>query len=429
MTDAPMNLAAFTRRFAAADPAARTAFVADLWEAFGWETSTEGAVVVAERSTPVPESRRLLVPPGTPSPDGPDVDVIIMPGESVPTDAEVPTIGAADIRDRALYGADRSTTARVFRRHFDRELAVDPSRSDSDPSRPSETDPGRPPDESDADPGLDDEPDDDYGPDDGSGDDAFKHQGETSGDQEEASGDQEETSGDQEETSGDQEEMSDDGPVTARRVAGALVLAAFVVASVGLAAGVGLLPPEVVPGDGPVATPTDAGSTGVDVASNGSASRYASLRPTCKRPAGLVIKLQLDALGRNGKLGNDAGIRIAYRFASPANKRATGPGESFVQLIQRRYAIMLRYDSVRYGPLRPEERAGNGSRTLTQRVTLTDDNGTESAFMWSVTKQEDGRYDGCWLTSSVVAAPDEPPPDPDRSGVDHSGDPVRRVHD
>lgn len=267
-------------------------------------------------------------------------------------------------------------TARVFRRHFDRELAVDPG-TGSDAGRPREADPERPPERSDV----------DRGPGDGSGDD------------------------DAPEEQGD---ASDRDSVTARRVAGALVLAAFVVASVGLAAGVGVLPPGVVPGDEPVATPTDTGSTGVDVASNGSASRYASLRPNCERPAGLVIKLQLDALARNEKLGNDAGIRIAYRFASPANKRVTGPEESFVRLIRQQYAVMLRYDSVQYGPLRPEESAGNGSRTLTQRVTLTDGNGTESAFLWSVTKQEDGRHDGCWMTSSVVAAPDdEPPPDLD----------------
>lgn len=379
-----MSLAEFTRRFGAADPATRTAFVADLWEAFGWETSTEGAVVVAERSDPVPESRRLLVPPGTPPPDGPDVDAVVVPGGSVPTDAEVPTIDAADIRDRALYGADRPTTARVFRRHFDRELAVDPG-TGSDAGRPREAGPERPPGTAAGSPAAADSErppersDVDRDPGDGSGDDV----------------------------PGEQGDASDRDSVTARRVAGALVLGAFVVASVGLAAGVGVLPPGVVPGDDPVATPTDAGTTGVDVASNGSASRYASLRPTCERPAGLVIKLQLDALGRNEKLGNDTGVRIAYRFASPANKRATGPEASFVRLIRQQYTIMLRYDSVRYGPLRPEERAGNDSRTLTQRVTLADGNGTESAFLWSVTRQEDGRYDGCWMTSSVVVAPED----------------------
>jgi hypothetical protein len=413
MTDAPMSLAEFTRRFGAADPATRTAFVADLWEALGWETSTEGTVVVAERSDPVPESRRLLVPSGTPPPDGPDVDAVVVPDESGPTDAEVPTIDAADIRDRALYGADRSTMGRVFRRHFGRELAVDPG-TGSDPGRPREANPERLPNTAAGSPSAVDseQPPDgsdvEGGPGDESGDDdASEEQGDGSGGQGDASEEQGDASGEQGDGSGEQGDASDRDSVTARRVAGALVLGAFVVASVGLAAGVGVLPPGVVPGDDPVATPTDAGSTGVDVASNGSASRYASLRPTCERPAGLVIKLQLDALGRNEKLGNDTGVRIAYRFASPANKRATGPEASFVRLIRQQYTIMLRYDSVRYGPLRPEERAGNGSRTLTQRVTLADGNGTESAFLWSVTRQEDGRYDGCWMTSSVVVAPED----------------------
>lgn len=399
MTDAPMSLPEFTRRFGAADPETRRAFVADLWEALGWVTSIERTVVVAERSDPVAESRRLLVPAGPPPHDASDVDAWIVPDGSVPTDGEVPAIDAADIRDRALYGADRSATGRVFRRHFDRELAVDPPGNGPEPGRPAET-------AADSSSYLD--------PDRSSeGPDADRKPGEESGD------------GDASEEEGG---ASDRDAVIARRVAGALVLAAFVVASVGLAAGVGLLPPEVVPGDDTVATPTDAGDGGVGAVSNGSTSRYASLRPTCERPPRLVIKLQLDALGRNGELGDDAGIRTAYRFASPANKRATGPEASFVRLIKRQYAIMLRYDSVEYGPLRPAERGENGSRTRTQRVTLTDGNGTESAFLWSVTKQDDGRHDGCWMTSSVVAAPeDDPSLGVDRPGVRESDGPVRRV--
>ena len=356
MTDAPSNPAEFDQAFAAADPATRTAFVADLWEALGWETSVEGNVVVAERSEPVSETQRLLVSPGEHPPTEADVDVLVTPGESVPAGIDVPTIGAAGIRDRALYGADRSATARAFRRHFDRELITDPPGDGSDPDAPEGTKGAL--------------------REDGSGDDG---------------------------PPGESREPSDPNAITPGRAAGALLVVALVVGSVGFAAGAGMLPPGTVFEDQGTDTPINTTATPDDAVPNGSAARYASLRPTCERPPELVIKIQVDAFGRNGELDGNAGILTAYRFASPQNRETTGPQLSFVRLIKQRYAIMLRHESVEYGDVRDREEGGgeNASRTLAQRVTLTDENGTETAFLWSVTKQDGGGYDGCWMTSGV----------------------------
>ena len=388
MTDAPSNPAEFDQAFAAADPATRTAFVADLWEALGWETSVEGNVVVAERSEPVSETQRLLVSPGEHPPTEADVDVLVTPGESVPAGIDVPTIGAAGIRDRALYGADRSATARAFRRHFDRELITDPPGDGSDPGSPSDSE-GDPPSSAPADQPpvtgedgppeeTDDAPEGTKGAlrEDGSGDDG---------------------------PPGESRETSDPNAITPGRAAGALLVVALVVGSVGFAAGAGMLPPGTVFEDQGTDTPINTTATPDDVVPNGSAARYASLRPTCERPPELVIKIQVDAFGRNGELDGNAGILTAYRFASPQNRETTGPQLSFVRLIKQRYAIMLRHESVEYGDVRDREEGGgeNASRTLAQRVTLTDENGTETAFLWSVTKQDGGGYDGCWMTSGV----------------------------
>lgn len=152
MTDDPMTAAEFADQFAAADHAARTGFVADLWAALGWETTVDGAVVTAERSTPAPERRRLLVPAG----DGqtgeslPAADAVIAvrdpAARSLADERGAATIDAADLRNRALYGADRSAARELTRRYFGREFAPEgtpdarsaggsvPERDDGSPS-------------------------------------------------------------------------------------------------------------------------------------------------------------------------------------------------------------------------------------------------------------------------------------------------------
>ncbi len=367
-----MTLDEFEQAFAAADPATRTAFVADLWETLGWKTTIRGTVVVAERSEPVSETRRLLVSTGERPPDEQNVDVVVTPDGSVPVDTDIAVIDAADIRDRALYGANRSATAETFRRHLGHELAVNPHGDGSDSVSTPEKEERSPADTTDN--GEDT-------------DTALENDG------------AEDT-----ETPEKPPEASDPNVVTAGRAAGALLVVALVVGGVGFAAGAGMLPPGTVLEDRPVSNVTDATPTpDQDTVPNGNAERYASIQPTCERPPALVIKIQVDAFGQNEEFTGNDGIWTAYRFASPENKATTGPQASFVRLIKQQYAIMLRHESVEYGPIRPQngENQENGSRTLTQRVTLTDENGTESTFLWSVERQESGKYDGCWMTSSV----------------------------
>ena len=43
-----------------------------------------------------------------------------------------------------------------------------------------------------------------------------------------------------------------------------------------------------------------------------------------------VVAAQLHALRQNDPANRDAGIRIAFRFASPGNRQVTGPIERFI---------------------------------------------------------------------------------------------------
>jgi hypothetical protein len=122
--------------------------------------------------------------------------------------------------------------------------------------------------------------------------------------------------------------------------------------------------------------------------------RYLSLRPTCERPPGLVIHIQVAALGNNDP-STDEGINTTWQFAAPSNRRVTGPYPNFVSLITERYDPLLNASAVTYGPL---ERDGD---VATQRVSVTVDNET-TAYTWRVERQTGEPYVGCWMTTSVI---------------------------
>ncbi|MDX1512826.1 MAG: DUF4864 domain-containing protein, partial [Gammaproteobacteria bacterium] len=111
-----------------------------------------------------------------------------------------------------------------------------------------------------------------------------------------------------------------------------------------------------------------AAAPGASRADDGSAPSplSASLRPAAHLGPEDVVRIQLEALRQNDE--NDLGIAVAFRFASPLNKRSTGPLPRFVQMIkQGPYRPMLDYRRVLYSPVEIE-----GDRAA-QKVTLISD--------------------------------------------------------
>ena len=68
------------------------------------------------------------------------------------------------------------------------------------------------------------------------------------------------------------------------------------------------------------------------------------------------VRLQVEALGRNDTPHEDAGIEAAFTFASPANKRATGPLNRFRRL----------FDTPADGPMIDHDGATNSEGTQAQ---------------------------------------------------------------
>jgi len=121
---------------------------------------------------------------------------------------------------------------------------------------------------------------------------------------------------------------------------------------------------------------------------------YSSLEPTCTRPPGLVVHIQVVALATNDPETND-GIRTTWRFAAPSNKRYTGPYSNFERLIETRFQPLLDAETVTYGSL------GGANTSTRRRVTVTTSDATSNTYLWRLEKQSTGEYDGCWMTTSV----------------------------
>lgn len=126
--------AAFHRLLGSLERAELEAFVADLWDARGWETTRQDGVVVA-RGGPADERQRLVCVTGTPADGGdpvpaaldPDVVVSATDGERVGAAArslDARFVGPDDLRAMVLYGLDRAAAGALFEAHFGRSLAA-----------------------------------------------------------------------------------------------------------------------------------------------------------------------------------------------------------------------------------------------------------------------------------------------------------------
>jgi hypothetical protein len=107
---------------------------------------------------------------------------------------------------------------------------------------------------------------------------------------------------------------------------------------------------------------------------------------------GDVVRAQVTALGLNDQLGEDRGIRFAWRMASPANRAYTGPFPRFATMVRSPlYAPLLHHDDARFGPVDV-----NGDVATQRVVVLRDD--VWLAYRFIVTRDAQGS----WRTDSVL---------------------------
>ena len=121
------------------------------------------------------------------------------------------------------------------------------------------------------------------------------------------------------------------------------------------------------------------------------------LRPRPAFPPEEVVRIQIEALGDNDRPHPDAGIEITFRFASPANRKVTGPLPRFIEMVHNRaYRPMLNHRGARYGKLKRE---GNHA---SQTVILKTGDGSRVGYLFQLSRQSEAPYKGCWMTDSVM---------------------------
>jgi hypothetical protein len=131
-----------------------------------------------------------------------------------------------------------------------------------------------------------------------------------------------------------------------------------------------------------------------------------------------VVKAVVLAMQHNDAPEPDAGIATAFRFASPGNRRITGPLEHFIPMVKSpAYAPLLNFKSVDF---MPADVRGKEARLLIK--LHTSDNQT-AIFGWALSKQDEGEFANCWMTDQVVPlqemrapAPIQPPQGADEKG-------------
>ena len=108
-----------------------------------------------------------------------------------------------------------------------------------------------------------------------------------------------------------------------------------------------------------------------------------------------VVKLQLLAMQQNDD--SDFGIEVTLRFASPANKKQTGPLKRFIRLVRNpSYRPLLNHINATFLELNIEE------DFAVQDVIITTSNRERIGYRFRLSIQKGPLYPGCWMTDSVI---------------------------
>jgi len=113
-----------------------------------------------------------------------------------------------------------------------------------------------------------------------------------------------------------------------------------------------------------------------------------------------VVVSVLEALARNDQPTKDRGIEVTFSFASPANRAMIGPLDRFGDLVREEV----------YRPLLYHSHAVRGTMKVVgdraqQRVIVTSVSGQRVVYTFTLSRQSDGPFKGCWMTDGVTREP------------------------
>ena len=109
-----------------------------------------------------------------------------------------------------------------------------------------------------------------------------------------------------------------------------------------------------------------------------------------------IVRIQVQALADNDTPYRNAGIEVAFRFASPANKRVTGPLWRFIRMLYGpTYRPFLHHQVAHFGQIDIQ------GAEATQTVILTTANGRRVGYVFRLSKQRGAPCEACWMTDGV----------------------------
>ncbi len=109
-----------------------------------------------------------------------------------------------------------------------------------------------------------------------------------------------------------------------------------------------------------------------------------------------VVSIQIEALQHNDTPYEDRGIEVTFNFASPTNKRVTGPLERFKVMVRNPvYGPMIDHRSAEYQNVKVE---GDVAQV---DVILESKDGQYLGYRFKLSLQHDNQYEGSWMTDVV----------------------------
>ncbi len=109
-----------------------------------------------------------------------------------------------------------------------------------------------------------------------------------------------------------------------------------------------------------------------------------------------VVSIQIEALQHNDTPYEDRGIEVTFNFASPTNKRVTGPLERFKVMVRSPvYGPMIDHRSAEYQTVKVE---GDFAQV---DVILESKDGQFLGYRFTLSRQHVNQFEGSWMTSAV----------------------------
>jgi len=109
-----------------------------------------------------------------------------------------------------------------------------------------------------------------------------------------------------------------------------------------------------------------------------------------------VVRIQIEALRDNDIPYKDRGIEVTFNFASPANRRQTGPIERFKAMVHNPlYGPMINHRSAIYENLVVE-----GEYAQIDVILLSKE-GEHLGYRFFLSRQHGNEFEGSWMTDAV----------------------------